>query len=127
MEFNARHGFVAGIDLGPTRTRLSVADLRGEPLAHRLVPTPVGIAPEAVLSRMAAAVRALMAEGGAPPERLLAGGAARPAAGRARRAEWRTCWRRPRRPIAPPARPWTRRRASSASPWPTWARWWIRR
>jgi len=30
MEFNARHGFVAGIDLGPTRTRLSVADLRGE-------------------------------------------------------------------------------------------------
>src|SRR5206468_9694595 len=72
MEFNARHGFVAGIDLGPTRTRLSVADLRGEPLAHRLVPTPAGIAPEAVLSRMGEAVRALMNEVGAPTERRLA-------------------------------------------------------
>jgi glucokinase len=70
MEFNARHGFVAGIDLGPTRTRLSVADLRGEPLAHRIVPTPAGIGPEALLSRMAAAVRTLMREESA--EKLLA-------------------------------------------------------
>ena len=29
MELNARHRYVAGIDLGPTRTRLAVADLRG--------------------------------------------------------------------------------------------------
>ena len=33
MEFNARYGFVAGIDLGPTRTRLAIADLRGNRLA----------------------------------------------------------------------------------------------
>ena len=72
MEFNSRHGFVAGIDLGPTRTRLSVADLRGEPLAHRLVPTPSGIGSEDLLLRMGAAVRALMREVDAPPERLLA-------------------------------------------------------
>jgi glucokinase len=72
MEFNARHGYVAGIDLGPTRTRLSVADLRGEPLAHRIVPTPAGIGPEALLSRLALSVRALMKETEAPPERLLA-------------------------------------------------------
>ena len=72
MEFNARHGFVAGIDLGPTRTRLSVADLRGEPLAHRIVPTPAGIGPEALLSRMAAAVRTLMREEAAPSDKLLA-------------------------------------------------------
>ena len=72
MEFNARHGYVAGIDLGPTRTRLSVADLRGEPLAHRIVPTPAGIGPEALLSRLATSVRALMKETEAPPERLLA-------------------------------------------------------
>ncbi len=78
MEFNARHGFVAGIDLGPTRTRLSVADLRGEPLAHRLVPTPAGIGPEALLSRMAASVRALMRDVEAPPERLLAVAAGAP-------------------------------------------------
>ena len=63
---------MAGIDLGPTRTRLSVADLRGEPLAHRIVPTPAGIGPEALLSRLATSVRALMKETEAPPERLLA-------------------------------------------------------
>jgi len=72
MEFNARHGYVAGIDLGPTRTRLSVADLRGEPLAHRIVPTPAGVRADALRSRMAAVVRAMMREAGAPPERLLA-------------------------------------------------------
>ena len=42
MEFNARHGFAAGIDLGPTKTRLAVADLRGERLAHKVIPTPSG-------------------------------------------------------------------------------------
>ena len=72
MEFNARHGYVAGIDLGPTRTRLSVADLRGEPLAHRIVPTPAGVGPEALLSRLATSVRALMKEAEAPADRLLA-------------------------------------------------------
>jgi predicted NBD/HSP70 family sugar kinase len=63
---------VAGIDLGPTRTRLSVADLRGEPLAHRIVPTPAGIGPEALLSRMSAAIRSLMREEEAPSDKLLA-------------------------------------------------------
>ena len=52
MEFNARHGFVAGIDLGPTRTRLAVADLRGERLADRIIPTPVRLGPAALLSRV---------------------------------------------------------------------------
>src|SRR5689334_12366080 len=33
MEFNSRHGFVAGIDLGPTRTRIAVGDMRGRQLA----------------------------------------------------------------------------------------------
>src|SRR5437867_1733419 len=37
MDFNARHGFVAGIDLGPNRTRLALADLRGEPPAHHVL------------------------------------------------------------------------------------------
>src|SRR5262249_38784423 len=40
MEFNARHGFVAAIDIGPLRTRLAVADLRGQRLAHPRMPTP---------------------------------------------------------------------------------------
>jgi len=71
MEFNARHGFVAGIDLGPTRTRLAIADLRGERLAHRIIPTPGRLAPPAALRRISDAVRELMAEAGAPPDRLL--------------------------------------------------------
>jgi glucokinase len=79
MEFNARYGFVAGIDLGPTHTRIAVADLRGEPLAHRIVPTP-SLAPAALLARVGASVRELMREAQAPADRLLAVGAGAPGA-----------------------------------------------
>ena len=71
MEFNAQHGFVAGIDLGPTRTRLAIADLRGDRLAHRIITTPTHVAPPVALSRIADAVRDLMSEAGVPPDRLL--------------------------------------------------------
>ena len=71
MEFNARHGFIAGIDLGPTRTRLAIADLRGERLAHRIMSTPTRLAPVAALRKIADAVRDLMTEAGAPPDHLL--------------------------------------------------------
>lgn len=80
MEFNARHGFVAGIDLGPTKTRLAVADLRGERLAHRVMSTPPGLGPSALLARLAGAVRALLREAHVPPGRLLAVGAGAPGA-----------------------------------------------
>ena len=78
MEFNARHGFVAGIDLGPTRTRVAIADLRGNSLAHRIIPTPNRLAPPAALGSIAKVVRELMCEAGAPPDRLLAVGAGAP-------------------------------------------------
>ena len=45
MEFDARYGFVAGIDLGPATTRLAVADLWGERTALRVLPTPTAFAP----------------------------------------------------------------------------------
>jgi glucokinase len=80
MEFNARHGFVAGIDLGPTKTRLAVADLRGERLAYRVIPTPPGLGPKALLSRLAGEVRALLREANVPARRLLAVGAGAPGA-----------------------------------------------
>ena len=80
MEFNARHGFVAGIDLGPTKTRLAVADLRGERLGYRVIPTPPGRGPKALLSQVAVAVRALLREARVPPGRLLAVGAGAPGA-----------------------------------------------
>ena len=80
MEFNARHGFVAGIDLGPTRTRLAVADLRGERLAHEVIPTPAAPDPAAMLNRVADALRGLLREAQAPSERLLAVAAGAPGA-----------------------------------------------
>jgi glucokinase len=77
MEFNARHGFVAGVDLGPTVTRLAVADLRGELLGHRVVPTS-NRGPSALLSNLANEVRAMLRVAHVPPERLLAVGAGAP-------------------------------------------------
>jgi len=80
MEFNGRHGFVAGIDVGPTRTRLAVADLRGERLAYRVMPTPTQLSPAGLLSRTANEVRALLQEAHVPSGRLLAVGAGMPGA-----------------------------------------------
>jgi predicted NBD/HSP70 family sugar kinase len=72
MEFNARYGFVAAIDLGPNRTRLAVADLRGERVAHRVLPTAPGLGPAALLAQLAASTKALLREAQVPAERLLA-------------------------------------------------------
>lgn len=72
MEFNRRHGFVVGIDIGPTRTRLAVADLHDEILARRIVPTVTRGGPIATLAQLASEVRALLNEAQAPPGRLLA-------------------------------------------------------
>jgi predicted NBD/HSP70 family sugar kinase len=80
MEFNARHGCIGGIDLGPTRTRLAVADLRGEPLAHHVIATPSRMAPETLLKRLADALRSLMREAHLAPDRLIAVGAGAPGA-----------------------------------------------
>ena len=80
MEFNARHRFIAGMDVGPTRTRLAVADLRGEMVAHDIVPTPTEKPPVAVLTTLAASVRALMRSAQVSPDRLIAVGAGAPGA-----------------------------------------------
>jgi glucokinase len=71
MEFNARHAYIAGIDLGPTRTRLAVADLRGKPIARQIITTPSDIKPHLMLGRIAAALRALMEQARVPAERLV--------------------------------------------------------
>jgi predicted NBD/HSP70 family sugar kinase len=80
MEFNARHGYIAAIDLGPTRTRLAVADLRGEMLAHDVVATPARLPPEKLLARLADSLRTVMQDAHLPPERLVAVGAGAPGA-----------------------------------------------
>ncbi len=72
MEFNSHHGFVAGIDLGPTRTRLGVADMRGEQLGVRIVPTPLRGAPDAMMEQLTRELRRLMSEAGVAAPRLLA-------------------------------------------------------
>ena len=71
MEFNARHAYIAGIDLGPTRTRLAVADLRGQPLARQIITTPSGVSPHMMLGRIAEGLRALMQEANVPADRLV--------------------------------------------------------
>src|SRR5712664_3396164 len=78
MEFNPRYRFVAGIDIGPTKTRLAVADLRGEPLEIRVVTTPTEREPADVLSQLAAELRRLLADARVPIGRLLAVAAGAP-------------------------------------------------
>jgi predicted NBD/HSP70 family sugar kinase len=80
MEFNARYGFVAGISLGPTKTRVALADLRGARLASRAWPTPAGLGPQPMLQKIASWVRGLMGEAGIPQDKLLAVAAAAPGA-----------------------------------------------
>jgi predicted NBD/HSP70 family sugar kinase len=80
MEFNARYGFVAGISLGPTKTRVALADLRGARLASRAWPTPAGLGPQPLLVKIASWVRSLMGEAGIPADKLLAVAAAAPGA-----------------------------------------------
>ena len=72
MQFNARYGFVAGIDIGPTRTRLGLADLRGELLARRIVPTTPGADPTTLLGQLADAIHSLIREADLTSSRLLA-------------------------------------------------------
>jgi glucokinase len=78
MEFNSRHGLVAGVDLGPTHTRIALADLRGEIITRCIVATPRSINPAALLGTLAEEVRALMRELELPPARLVAIGAGAP-------------------------------------------------
>src|SRR5207244_13624947 len=78
MELNAQYAFVAGIDIGPTKPRLGLADLRGERRAARVVATPHDRPPEELLSEMAAEMKALMAEARVPVSRLLAVAAGAP-------------------------------------------------
>ncbi len=80
MEFNRRHGFVAAIDLGPTRTRLALADLRGDLLIRRVVNTPGDRVPRALLTALARELRSLMREADVSPGRLLAVTAGTPGA-----------------------------------------------
>jgi glucokinase len=80
MEFNARHGFVAAISMGATRTRVAVADLRGERLAHRVLPNPAGLGPEALLTHLGEATLALLRETRIRRQGLLAAVAGAPGA-----------------------------------------------
>lgn len=70
MEFNARHGFVAGVDIGATTTRLAVADLRGDPIARRSMPTPTTVGPAALLKLVGNALCDLVAAQGIVLDKL---------------------------------------------------------
>jgi glucokinase len=72
MEFNARYGFVVSIDIGPTHTRVAIADLRQQQLAHEMVDTPVSAGPRELLKRLVRDVNALIERTGLCKDRLLA-------------------------------------------------------
>jgi predicted NBD/HSP70 family sugar kinase len=80
MEFNSRYGFVAGIVVDPSKTRVALADLRGERLATRVWPTPTGLAPAPFLAKIATWLRSLLSEAGIAPDKLLAVAAGAPGA-----------------------------------------------
>jgi glucokinase len=80
MEFNARHGFVAAIDLGSTRTHLGVADLRGDLIARRTVDTAGGATPVQLLEGLANLLLDLLREADIPIAKVLAVGAGAPGA-----------------------------------------------
>jgi glucokinase len=71
MEFSSRFGFVAGIDLGPTTSRVAISDLRGDLLGRKELATP-RLGPRPLLSRVVASLRTLMASVKVPQDRLLA-------------------------------------------------------
>lgn len=80
MEFNARYGFVVGIVLDPIKTRVALADLRGDRLATRSWPTPTGLPPAGLLAKVATWVRSLLSEAGIGVDKLLAVAAGAPGA-----------------------------------------------
>src|SRR5712692_7792626 len=80
MEFNARHGLVAGIALGSTQTQLAVADLRGSIIGRAVLTTEIDCAPAEFLSHIGAAVRTLVRRAEMPRARLLAVGIGVPGA-----------------------------------------------
>lgn len=78
MELNASSVVAGAIDLGPTRTRLALANLRGERVAHRVIPTPRMAAPEALLGRLADELIGLFRQARLPRERLVSVAAGAP-------------------------------------------------
>jgi predicted NBD/HSP70 family sugar kinase len=78
MEFNARYGFVGGVAIDPGKTRVALADLRGERLAVKSWPTPVGLPPAPLIAKIASWVKQLLSEAGIGADKLLSVAAAAP-------------------------------------------------
>src|SRR4029079_7446032 len=62
------------------KTRVALADLRGERLVTRAWPTPIGLAPAPLLAKVTGWVKSLLSEAGITPDKLLAVAAAAPGA-----------------------------------------------
>ena len=78
MEFNGRYGFVVGLHVASSNTSLAVADLRGEMIAQRTIPTPVDRGPTGLLAQVASELRGLLRQARVPVSRLLAVGVGAP-------------------------------------------------
>ncbi|BAS27781.1 ROK family transcriptional regulator [Limnochorda pilosa] len=71
VELNARAGFIAAVDLGATSLDAAVTDLQLHILAERSEPVDVAQGPTLMLERATQMVRALLADLGLTPDRLL--------------------------------------------------------
>lgn len=74
IEFNPRCGFLVGLDIGPGETRIALADLRQELLAHRILRSGDGVSPRQFLANLIHDLHTLMAEVRLARDRLLAVG-----------------------------------------------------
>jgi predicted NBD/HSP70 family sugar kinase len=72
LEFNARYGFLIGIDIGPTNTRLAITDLLQNRIGQAALPTPKNDDPARTLGQLAQKAYDLLAENDLAANRILA-------------------------------------------------------
>jgi predicted NBD/HSP70 family sugar kinase len=70
MQFNARRGLVCGMDIGPTRTRLALADIRGEIIGRKIVATGPEDNPCSLVDTLAAHVEELLRDSSLTADQL---------------------------------------------------------
>lgn len=78
LEFNASYGFLVGIAIGPSHTRLVIADLRQTRLAQAVIATPTREVPARGLAVLAQKAYELLADHLLPADRVIAVGAGVP-------------------------------------------------
>jgi glucokinase len=80
LEFNARHGYVVGVDVGGTSLRLALADLNGAVVGRWSSVLRTERSPKAVIDLIASGITHLSRQQKVPPKKILQIGAGAPGA-----------------------------------------------